>query len=136
MQLTHNQNGHEHLRPVCLMGWLESCYELSDEERQHGDHDRERDRSMRKHKSRHSSSEETTNHRRHELSRDEQRCLSADFKQEAPAEVNPDAEGAPSDTDQSHGIYHWLRQHRDWDKRRHSARFYPNEGDETQKADD
>ena len=80
MEPTHNQNGHEHLRPVCLMGWLECCYELSDEECQHGDHDRERDRSVGEHESCDSSGKEATDHRRYELSRDEQRCLSSDFQ--------------------------------------------------------
>jgi hypothetical protein len=53
------------------MGWLEGCHELADEERQHGDHDRERDGRVGEHESCDSGSEQTTNHRRHELGRDE-----------------------------------------------------------------
>jgi hypothetical protein len=64
----HDQNGDEHPRPVCLVGWLEGCYQFTDEERQHGYHDSERNRGMGEHETRDSSSEQTTNHRRHKLS--------------------------------------------------------------------
>lgn len=70
--LTHDQNGHEHLRPVCLMSGLEGCDELTDEECQHRDHDSERDRRVREHEACDAGGEQSAYHRWHELGRYDQ----------------------------------------------------------------
>lgn len=107
-RLTHDQDGDEHLRPVGLMRGLKSGDELADEKRQHRDHDGERHRGVREHEARHAGGEEAADHRGDELGGDEQGRLAADFQQEAPAEVNPDSEGAPSDADEGHRVHDWF----------------------------
>jgi hypothetical protein len=114
-RLTHDQDGHEHLCPVCLVRGLEGRDNFADEESQHGDHDGKGDGRVREHKARHSGRKQTADHGRHEFGGDEERRLAADFQQEAPAEVDPDSKGSPSDADERHRVDDWLGQDGDWD---------------------
>lgn len=91
---------------------------------------------MGEHETRHSGGEEAADHGWHELGGDEKRRLSADLQQEAPAEVNPDSEGTPSDADKSHRVHDWFREHRDWNQGRDRACFDPDKSDEAEHTND
>lgn len=118
------------------MSRLECSDQLADEERQHGDHDGERHRRVREHEARRSGGEQTADHGGNKFRRDEEGSLTADLQQEAPAEMDPDTEGAPADTDERHGVHHGLCQDAHRDERRIRAGFDPHESNHAQEADD